>query len=209
MAVRSIQLALKRILDLLVSGAILFVLSPVLLMVAFAVRLSSRGPVIFRQERLGKDGKRFMINKFRTMYEEAPELTNSDGSTYSGSADARITRIGMLLRKSSLDELPQLLNVLVGDMSLVGPRPDLASQLSLYEPHEHRKLLMKPGITGWAMVMGRNSIDWSRRKELDIYYVDHFSLWFDIQILLRTIPVVLLGVGVMSPAIERSTKRKA
>lgn len=197
------QLVIKRIFDALFSGVALVILSPLLLLIAVAVRLSSQGPTIFRQERLGKDGKTFLINKFRTMYYNTPELKNADGSSFTGSGDPRVTGLGKFLRKASLDELPQLINVFVGDMSLVGPRPDLASQFDLYEGRDHLKLLMKPGMTGWPMVLGRNALSWKRRKELDIYYVEHFSLWFDLIILLRTIPAVVFGVGVTSSQKEQ------
>jgi undecaprenyl phosphate N,N'-diacetylbacillosamine 1-phosphate transferase len=195
---RALQLAIKRILDVILSGIGLVLLSPIFLAIALAIRFSSPGPIFFRQERLGRDATVFRIFKFRTMMDKAPDIRNADGSTFTGSVDPRVTGIGKLLRKTSLDELPQLINVFIGDMSLVGPRPDLAKQLELYEPHERRKLDLRPGMTGWAMVLGRNSLTWKRRKELDIYYVENFSLWFDLMILLRTIPAVVFGVGVIA-----------
>lgn len=177
-------------------------MSPLLLAIAAAIAASSRGPVLFRQARLGMHGAPFEILKFRTMVVNAPDVRNVDGSTFSGASDPRITAIGRFLRKTSLDELPQLVNVLRGEMSLVGPRPDLASQVSVYEPGELRKLDMRPGITGWAMVRGRNAIPWSTRKRLDIEYIERFSLAFDLCILIRTVPAVLFGVGVLAPEAE-------
>ncbi len=205
---RDLQLFVKRVLDILISGAALIILSPLFLIIAVAVKLSSPGPALFRQSRLGKNGTPYLINKFRTMGDKAPDLMNADGSAFTGSGDPRVTKIGKILRKTSLDELPQLINVFVGDMSLVGPRPDLESQLSLYEPNEHRKLLMKPGMTGWPMVLGRNSLTWKRRKELDIYYIEHFSLWFDFIILARTIPAVAFGIGVTATPLDPETSTK-
>ncbi|HEY2012269.1 MAG TPA: sugar transferase [Bryobacteraceae bacterium] len=182
---------LKRLLDISVSAAALLLLAPALLAIAIGVRLSSSGPVLFRQSRLGKDGRPFLLFKFRSMFHNSPDLRNPDGSTYSGSQDARVTRIGQFLRKTSLDELPQLFNVFRGDMSLVGPRPDQVDQLKFYSESEKRKLQLKPGITGLAQISGRNQIPWERRKALDIEYVESWSFWLDLRLLARTIPFVL------------------
>ena len=183
---------MARFRDLLVASVALVVLAPLMLLCALAVRRSSPGPVIFRQERLGLQGRPFHLLKFRSMIHNAPHLRNPDGSAYSGAGDPRTTRVGRFLRATSLDELPQLLNVVLGDMSLVGPRPDQVDQLHFYTESEKRKLDVKPGITGLAQVSGRNNISWERRKALDVEYVDRHSFWLDLTILARTVPYVLL-----------------
>lgn len=148
--------------------------------------------MLFRQERIGEHGRPFTILKYRTMIPDA-EVRGAGLATYRG--DPRITRVGKLLRQTSLDELPQLLNVLRGDMSLVGPRPTVRSQVERYTPRQLRRLSVLPGIAGWAQVNGRNSIPWSRRIELDIWYVDHHSIRLDLAIILRTARIVLFGGG--------------
>ena len=182
---------MKRCLD--IAGSLLLLLcgAPLLLACALAVRLSAPGPIFFSQRRLGLRGRVFLLHKFRTMIHNAPDLRNPDGSAVCAGDDPRVTRIGRFLRQSSLDELPQLWNVLRGDMSLVGPRPDLADQLSYYTPEEYRKLDVKPGLTGLAQIGGRNRISWAARKQLDIAYVETHSVLLDCRILLLTIPYVL------------------
>lgn len=186
------KFSMPRIRDLLIALLALAVLSPVLLLCALLVRRSSPGPILFRQRRLGLLGRPFWLLKFRTMLDNAPELRNPDGSAYTGDDDPRLTRVGRWLRQTSLDELPQLFNVIRGDMSLVGPRPDQIDQLRFYTEAERRKLNTRPGITGLAQISGRNSISWERRKALDVAYVDQRSPWLDLRILLKTIPYVLL-----------------
>lgn len=196
MALRGFQLAIKRIADGVFSALVLAALSPLLLLIALGIKLASPGPVFYRQRRLGLNGRPFGIFKFRTMHPNAPVLRNPDGSMYTGADDPRVFPLGRVLRKLSLDELPQFLNVLLGDMSVVGPRPDPVGFEELYEGDERDKLGLRPGITGWAMVNGRNSIPWKKRVELDAWYVRHYSLWLDAKIFLMTIPLVLLGRGV-------------
>jgi lipopolysaccharide/colanic/teichoic acid biosynthesis glycosyltransferase len=191
-----IQAAVKRGIDIAASFVALVVLSPILAVIALMVRLTSPGPIFFYHERLGKDGKPFTMYKFRTMFVNAPDIRNSDGSTYNAEDDPRVTPIGRFLRKTSLDELPQLINVLKGEMSLVGPRSDQVDQLQYYTERDRRKLLVKPGITGLAAVEVRNAATWDQRKQLDIEYVNHQSLWIDILILWRTVGVVLRRKGV-------------
>jgi len=183
---------MARIRDLLIASVLLLVLSPVLLLCALAVRRSSPGPVLFRQRRLGLRARPFTLLKFRSMIHNAPDIRNRDGSAYTGDDDRRVTPVGRFLRRASLDELPQLLNVIRGEMSLVGPRPDQADQIRFYTEIEKRKLDVRPGITGLAQIGGRNNISWERRKALDVEYVDRRSLWLDLCILARTIPCVLL-----------------
>ncbi len=137
-----------------------------------------------------------MIFKFRTMYQGAPEIRNPDGSTASTRHDPRRTRVGRFLNQTSLNEIPQLINVLKGEMSLVGPRPELVDQLSFYSVEDRKRLLAKPGLTGLAVILGRNDLSWQRRRELDVEYVERRSLQLDIQILLRTIPILITSKGV-------------
>jgi sugar transferase EpsL len=181
--------AIKRSLDIALSGAGLVALSPLLLGTAAAIALSMGRPVLFRQRRPGRHGEPFTIYKFRTMVEPRPgeSRLHSDG--------ARVTRLGALLRKTSIDELPELWNVLVGDMSLVGPRPLLLEYLPKYTPEQARRHEVRPGITGWAQINGRQMIPFSKRLELDVWYVDHRSLALDLQILLTTIKQAAVGHG--------------
>jgi undecaprenyl phosphate N,N'-diacetylbacillosamine 1-phosphate transferase len=183
---------MSRVLDVLLAVAALVALSPLLVAGAIAVRLSSPGPELFLQWRLGRDGLPFRLYKFRSMFQDAPDRRNADGSTCSAEDDPRLTRLGRWLRRTSLDELPQLYNVLRGDMALVGPRPDLVDQLAYYTDHERVKLAVRPGLTGLAQISGRNNISWPRRKALDVEYVERRSLGLDLAILWRTVPYVLL-----------------
>jgi len=163
----------------------------VLLLIAVAIKLTSIGPVMFYQERLCRGAAEFTLFKFRTMIVDAPDLRNSDGSTFNAANDPRVTSVGRILRSTSLDELPQLLNVLIGSMSLVGPRPDQVDQEEFYVGDEWKKNLVKPGITGLAQINGRNAISWAERKQLDLEYVERQSLGLDLEILLKTVPYVL------------------
>jgi lipopolysaccharide/colanic/teichoic acid biosynthesis glycosyltransferase len=190
------QRAAKRALDILVSAAALLVLSPLMLMAALLVKLTSRGPVLYRAPRLGRDRAPFQQLKFRSMVVDAPDLRNPDGSTFNSERDPRVTAAGAFLRRTSLDELPQLFNVLRGDMSLVGPRPDPPDVLSLYREQDLARLSVKPGLTGWAVVHGRNALPWEQRRDLDLEYVADPSFRRDLVILARTIPLVLLRIGI-------------
>jgi len=187
---------MKRLMDLALSLSALALAGPPMLLLALLVRLTSPGPALFRQARLGLHGKPFPLLKFRTMYVNSPDIRNPDGSAFSGASDPRVTPIGGFMRRTSLDELPQLINVLAGDMSLVGPRPDLVDQLAYYSETEKAKLLVKPGITGLAQIGGRNSISWSERKALEVQYVSRQSLALDLKILLLTVPCVLRSRGI-------------
>ncbi|WP_204140175.1 sugar transferase [Halomicronema sp. CCY15110] len=183
----------KRWADLLLAGLGLVLIAPLLGVIAIAIRLSSPGPIFFVQERLGQYGQSFQIYKFRTMVDGAVRL-GAGLDTFEG--DPRVTAVGKVLREYHLDELPQLFNVLRGEMSLVGPRPLLPSSLATYQDWEKRRLLLPPGMTAWEAVQGGllNTID--ERIALDVWYVDHFTLWLDGWILLKTIPVVLAKEGV-------------
>jgi lipopolysaccharide/colanic/teichoic acid biosynthesis glycosyltransferase len=179
----------KRVLDLLGSGLLLVLASPVLAGAAAAIKLEDRGPVLFRQRRVGLHGTEFELLKLRTMVVGAETI----GAGYAvDRGDPRITRSGRALRRLSIDELPQLWNVVRGEMSLVGPRPTLAYQVERYTPRQRRRLDVRPGITGWAQIHGRASLPWDERIELDVWYVDHRTLWLDLKILART-PFVLFS----------------
>jgi len=183
------QLILKRLMDIVLSMIGLVLLAVPFALIALAIKLGSKGSVFFRQERVGKDGKPFKTWKFRTMKTEAPGKGFGFAVT---PGNPFITRVGRYLREWGLDELPQLINVLKGEMSLVGPRPTLKSQVDQYNDFQRRRLCVKPGITGWALIHGRNRLPWKERIELDIWYVDNFSLWLDIKILVGTLWVVLV-----------------
>ena len=182
--------ACKRLLDCLLSAAGLLLLSPVLLAAAIAVRAKLGSPVLFCHRRAGKDGRTFVMYKFRTM----TDARDADGKPLPD--EERMTSTGTFLRRFSLDELPQLLNVLKGDMSLVGPRPLLPEYVPLYSPEQRRRLDVLPGITGWAQVNGRNALSWEQKFALDTWYVDNRSLGLDLRILFRTAASVLSGRGV-------------
>ncbi|MHA1268001.1 MAG: sugar transferase [Candidatus Helarchaeota archaeon] len=199
-----LQLGLKRLLDIIVSVTFIIILLPLFGIIALLVYISSGKPVIFKQARLGKNGVPFRIYKFRTMYNNAPDIRNPDGSAYNAEDDPRVTPIGKILRKSSLDELPQLFNVLKGEMSLVGPRPDQVDQIRFYTDKEKQKLRMKPGITGLAQISGRNRIPWEKRKQLDLDYIENFSIVLDLKILLKTIVYIFRQKDVFIQAGEEN-----
>ncbi len=179
----------KRGIDISVSLIWLILLSLPFVFIALAIKLESRGPIFFRQRRAGMNGEVFVIWKFRTMVDGA--VHKGLGNTVTKD-DARITRTGKLLRALSLDELPQIMNILTGDMSLIGPRPTLVHQVEAYNDHQRRRLEVRPGITSWASVNGRNRLSWEDRIEMDIWYVDNLSLWLDIKILFRTLWVAFV-----------------
>jgi sugar transferase EpsL len=184
---------MKRILDILASGAGLLFISPLLLLIGLLVRLKIGSPVLFRQQRVGLDLRPFVIYKFRTM---------TDARDVRGDLlpDAeRLTPFGRFLRDTSLDELPELINVLRGDMSLVGPRPLLTKYLDRYTPEQMRRHQVRPGITGWAQINGRNALTWEEKFKLDVWYVDHQSLGLDLEIILQTMWKVLMRIDVSYP----------
>lgn len=181
---------MKRIFDIVVVLAILVVLSPLLLLITLLVRVSIGSPVFFRQLRPGMNGKPFQMAKFRTMIDSVDENGNLLPDW------RRMTKLGKFLRSTSLDEIPELWNVLKGDMSLVGPRPLLMQYLPLYTDHQNRRHEVRPGITGWAQVNGRNAISWEQKFDYDVWYVDHQSLWLDVKILFSTLQKVLKREGI-------------
>ena len=180
--------ATKRAADICLSTVGLFVSCPALTLIAISVKGKSKGPILFIQERVGKHGKTFRMYKFRTMMCGAEAVTLG---RYICSEDSAITPVGKILRRWALDELPQLFNVLKGEMSIVGPRPTLSYQVEKYTPHQRKRLNVKPGITGWAQVNGRNKLSWPERIELDVWYAENWSVGLDVKIMLMTIPALL------------------
>jgi lipopolysaccharide/colanic/teichoic acid biosynthesis glycosyltransferase len=182
----------KRALDLVLASLLLLLLAPFLALVWVAIRLESRGPAIYRQRRVGRGGRDFDLWKLRTMVAGAEHM---GAGLAVDEDDPRITRMGALLRRFSLDELPNLVNVLAGDMSLIGPRPTVRVQVDQYTPRQLGRLAVDPGITGWAQVCGRAALPWHERIELDLWYIEHWSLRLDARILLRTARMLLSGQG--------------
>jgi exopolysaccharide biosynthesis polyprenyl glycosylphosphotransferase len=196
------QLAFKRLLDVSISLLILALSMPALLIAALAIKMSSPGSVLFKQQRVGLNGRSFTLYKFRTMIADAHDrrgevehLNEMTGPVFKAKADPRVTAVGRILRKFSLDEIPQLWNVLKGDMSLVGPRPPIPEEVASYHRWHRRRLSMKPGLTCLWQISGRNNIDFDRWMQLDLQYIDNWSPSLDLKILLRTIPAVLSGRG--------------
>jgi len=183
---------IRRGVDIIVSLSILILTSPLLLVAVITIRLESKGHPIYRQRRIGLDGAPFDVLKLRTMVDGAEHIGAGLAVNHN---DARITRVGAFLRRTSLDELPNLLNVLRGEMSLIGPRPTLPVQVEGYTPRQRGRLQIRPGITGWAQVNGRTALPWSERIELDLHYIEHRSVGMDLQILWRTIGIVFAGSG--------------
>lgn len=197
-----LSIYLKNLNDRLFAFVGIVSLAPLLLFLAFLIKITSKGPLFYKQQRCGLNGRKFTMLKFRTMVENADEMKDlllekneMDGPVFKMTNDPRLTSTGNVLRKFSLDELPQLFNVLKGDMSLVGPRPPLPEEVSQYDHWQRRKLSMKPGLTCLWQVNGRNNINFEKWMKMDLQYIDNWSLWLDTKILLKTIPAVILGVG--------------
>jgi len=191
---RKFQFFIKRISDIVLSLVGIIILLPVYLIIAIAIKLDSKGPVVFKQIRVGKNGRNFMIYKFRTMVVSAEsqrkleiDPENMDNFVFQSKSDSRITKVGKFLRNSSLDEIPQLFNVLFGNMSLVGPRPEIPEVVKYYPKVYYQRLLVLPGITGLAQVSGRGEIELGKTIFYDLTYINNFSIWFDIKILFDTI----------------------
>lgn len=189
--------SVKEILDQVWGWAAFLILSPCFWLIAALIRLDTSGPAYFRQERIGKDGQPFVAYKFRSMVDRATSMGLGLNVAVN---DSRITRVGKFLRHTSLDELPQLFNVIKGEMSLVGPRPTLAYQVARYNEVQRRRLRVKPGITGWAQINGRNAIPWEERIKLDVWYVENWSLALDLYIMLRTIKTWVRKEGLYGPS---------
>jgi lipopolysaccharide/colanic/teichoic acid biosynthesis glycosyltransferase len=192
-------LLLKRAFDVILAALGIAVLLPFLPLVAVLIKLDSRGPVFFTQERLGQNGELFTLYKLRTMVENAGGIKNPDGSCFVAKNDARLTRVGRFLRDYSLDELPQLLNILKGDMSVVGPRPDTPGAPGLDGELFQKKRLVKPGLTSLASIHGRNAIPWGERVAWELKYVDNVSWKLDLYILFKTVFLVIRREGIYSP----------
>ena len=191
---------MPRALDIILAALGLVVVSPLLGVAALLIKLESRGPVFYRQRRVGRDGEPFELWKLRTM---VPGAEATGAGIYVLQGDPRITRVGRLLRRFSLDELPNLVNVIRGEMAIVGPRPTVQEQVDRYTERQRRRLEVKPGITGWAQVNGRTSLPWPERIELDVWYVEHRSLWLDLKILAKTARMLATGHGLYSQELRQ------
>jgi exopolysaccharide biosynthesis polyprenyl glycosylphosphotransferase len=196
------QLFIKRMIDIILSTTGIVLISPILLIAAVLIKMTSSGPILFRQERLGQNGRRFILFKFRTMYQGAHEVLSKvedpsemDGRDFRVKKIKWITPVGRILRKFSIDELPQLFNVFIGHMSLIGPRPTVPDEVDKYKFWQRRRFTMRPGITCLWQIKGRNKIGFEEWMKLDLEYLDNWSLWLDFKILIKTIPVVMFGIG--------------
>lgn len=183
---------LKRLIDILLSLVFIAILLPFWIFLALFIKIESKGAVLYKHNRVGLNGKEFYCLKFRSMY-----IGSDENRLVDGSSDKRITKIGSFLRKSSLDETPQLINVLFGSMSIVGPRPALPSQVKEFTKEENNKLLVKPGLTGWTQINGRNSIPYKKRMELDCWYAKNWNLLLDLKILLKTPMIIFKQEGIL------------
>lgn len=204
---RNLHFFLKRLIDIVGSLVGMGIILPIVLVIAFLVKLTSRGPVFFKQERLGKDGKTFKIFKFRTMILNAEKI--GTGLFVKTESDNRITRIGKFLRATSLDELPQLWNVLIGNMSLVGPRPPVPHHPHRYENYsifQLKRFEMKPGMTGLTQVTVRNSVPWDERIVVDVEYVKTFNIWLDIKIIIKTFQKIFVRESIYLQSEQKSSK---
>lgn len=195
----------KRIFDLVLAIIALPFWLIILIVVGLMIYFQDKGSIFYNAPRLGKDGKIFKMYKFRSMKMNAPDLRNEDGSTFNAEDDPRLTNIGKFIRKTSLDETPQLLNIIKGDMSIIGPRPDLPEHMELYEGNEVRKLEIRPGVTGYNQAYFRNTIPWKERIKNDIYYIDHLTMWMDIKVFFKTAVSVLKREDVF---VERKSENK-
>ncbi|MDD7615713.1 MAG: sugar transferase [Clostridiaceae bacterium] len=184
---------IKRSLDLITALFLVVILSPIMLVAAILIAVNRDGPILFKQERPGKDGKIFTVNKFRTMSTVLRDKNGNELSDFD-----RMTKIGNILRKTSVDELPQLFNIIKGEMSFIGPRPLLKEYLELYSPEQMRRHEVLPGISGWAQVNGRNTLTWEEKFAYDVYYVDHYSFKMDLKIFIKTIENVVSQDGINS-----------
>lgn len=181
----------KRVFDLVLAIIALPFWLIILVVVGPIIYFQDKGSIFYNAPRLGKDGNIFKMYKFRSMKMNAPDLRNEDGSTFNAEDDPRLTKIGKFIRKTSFDETPQLLNIIKGDMSIIGPRPDLPEHMELYEGNEARKLEIRPGVTGYNQAYFRNTVPWKERIKNDIYYIDHLTMWMDIKVFIKTAVSVL------------------
>lgn len=193
----------KRIFDIIISLLLLIPLSFIILLIGILIKIEDGGPVFYCGERLGKDGKVFKMYKFRSMKVNAPDIRNPDGSTFNSSDDPRLTRIGKFLRETSIDELPQLINVLKGEMSIVGPRASMGDSLSTYKHDEMDKLKVKPGITGYTQAYYRNNLTMREKRLKDVWYANNMSFWLDIKIIFKTISMVIKRKDIYTKKYEK------
>lgn len=187
---------IKRVLDIVISILILPFFLILLFIISPIIYIEDKGHIFYNANKLGKDGKTFKMYKFRTMRENSEDIRNKDVSTYNGENDPRVTKIGKILRKTSIDEIPQIINIIKGDMSFIGPRPDLPEHLNVYNDIEKRKIEVRPGITGYNQAYYRNSIPWKERIKNDVYYVENITFLLDIQVLFKTCISVFKHTGV-------------
>ena len=195
----------KRLFDLIFAAIALPFWLIILIVIGPIIYFQDKGSIFYNAPRLGKDGKIFKMYKFRSMKMNAPDLRNEDGSTFNAEDDPRLTSIGMFIRKTSLDETPQLLNIIKGDMSIIGPRPDLPEHMDMYEGNETRKLEIRPGVTGFNQAYFRNTVPWKERIKNDIYYIDNLSCWMDVKVFIKTALSVLKREAVF---IEEKSENK-
>ncbi|PLT62628.1 sugar transferase [Mediterraneibacter gnavus] len=198
----------KRILDCIIGVISLPFLFVIIVIMAPIIYLNDKGPIFYNALRLGKDGKPFKMFKFRSMMVNAPDIRNEDGSTYNGEDDPRVTRVGKFMRKTSIDELPQFLNVFLGDMSLIGPRPDPVDDMNVYTEHQKKKLAVRPGITGYNQAYYRNSVEQNEKFENDVYYAENISFKLDIKIFFKTITTIFSRDNVYNDASELNSEAK-
>ena len=198
----------KRFIDIIIGLlAFPFVLILIIIMGPI-IYFNDKGPIFYNAERLGLNGKPFKMFKFRSMFVNAPDIRNEDGSTYNGDGDPRVTKVGRFMRKTSLDEIPQFLNVLLGDMSLIGPRPDPLDDMNIYTEHQKKKLIVRPGITGYNQAYYRNSVEQNEKFEHDVYYAENVSFLLDLKIFFKTIATVLSHDSVYNDASNLSEENK-
>lgn len=198
----------KRFIDIIIGLlAFPFVLILIIIMGPI-IYFNDRGPIFYNAERLGLNGKPFKMFKFRSMFVNAPDIRNEDGSTYNGDDDPRVTNVGRFMRKTSIDEIPQFLNVLLGDMSLIGPRPDPLDDMNIYTVHQKKKLIVRPGITGYNQAYYRNSVEQNEKFEHDVYYAENISFLLDLKIFFKTIATVLSHNSVYNDASNLSEENK-
>ena len=198
----------KRFIDIIIGLlAFPFVLILIIIMGPI-IYFNDRGPIFYNAERLGLNGKPFKMFKFRSMFVNAPDIRNEDGSTYNGDDDPRVTKVGRFMRKTSLDEIPQFLNVLLGDMSLIGPRPDPLDDMNIYTEHQKKKLMVRPGISGYNQAYYRNSVEQNEKFEHDVYYAENISFLLDLKIFFKTIITVLSHDSIYNDASNLSKENK-
>ncbi|WP_294783643.1 sugar transferase [uncultured Eubacterium sp.] len=194
------QNGMKRVIDLIIAVIALPFLLVIMAIIAPIIFFNDKGPIFYNANRLGKNGKPFKMYKFRSMMVNAPDIRNADGSTYNGDDDPRVTKMGKFMRKTSIDELPQLLNVLNGTMSLIGPRPDPLDDMDIYTEHQKLKLRVRPGITGYNQAYYRNSVEQDKKFENDVFYAEHVSFLLDVKIFFKTIKTILQKDNVYNDA---------